>query len=59
MARTRRLVTSLGRLLATKSEVVLQIRKRLLIAGRSRMGNETSKGDELDVAIYMGDVQGD
>lgn len=58
MARTRRLVTSLTRLLATKSEVVAQIRKRLLTAGRSGLGNGAGKDDDIEVAIYMGDVQG-
>lgn len=56
MARVRRLVTSLARLLATKSEVVSQIRKRFLIGGRqtaSPTGNE-----DVEIAIYMGDVQG-
>ncbi|KAG1757622.1 hypothetical protein EDB19DRAFT_1901130 [Suillus lakei] len=55
MARARRLVTSLARLLATKSEVISQIRKRFLIGGRqtaSPRGN-----DDLEIAIYMGDVQ--
>ncbi|KAG1864249.1 hypothetical protein DFJ58DRAFT_655998 [Suillus subalutaceus] len=55
MARARRLVTSLTRLLATKSEVISQIRKRFLIGGRqiaSPQGN-----DDLEIAIYMGDVQ--
>lgn len=55
MARARRLVTSLTRLLATKSEVISQIRKRFLIGGRQityPQGN-----DDLEIAIYMGDVQ--
>lgn len=51
MARIRRLVTSLGRLLATKSEVIAQLRKRLLTGG-------ISKADDTEVAIYMGDIQG-
>lgn len=50
MARTRRLVTSLGRLLASKSEVMTQIRKRLL----SERGIGTS--DDVEVAMYMGQV---
>jgi magnesium transporter len=58
MARTRRLVTSLGRLLATKSEVITQLRKRLLSSTQSGLGSWGEKGDEVDVAIYMGDVQG-
>jgi magnesium transporter len=54
MATTRRLVTSLTRLLATKSEVVTQIRKRLL----SGSGNgKASSSEEVEVAMYMGDVQ--
>ncbi|KAI4523066.1 hypothetical protein K525DRAFT_197336 [Schizophyllum commune Loenen D] len=55
MARTRRLVTQLVRLLASKSEVITQITKRLLTTtGMSRRAN----GEErLEVAIYMGDVQ--
>lgn len=59
MARTRRLVTSLARLLATKSEVVSQIRKRLLTTSQSGLGNGISKGDGgvVEVAMYMGDVQ--
>lgn len=58
MARTRRLVTSLTRLLAAKSEVVTQIRKRLLTSGHSGLGNGAGKDDDVEVAIYMGDVQG-
>lgn len=59
MARTRKLVTTLGRLLGTKSDVVTQIRKRLLAASQSGLGNRMqTKGEELEVAIYMGDVQG-
>ncbi|KAF8960999.1 hypothetical protein BDZ97DRAFT_1921686 [Flammula alnicola] len=51
MARTRKLVTVLGRLLATKSDVVTQIRKRLTKAAAGAHGSE-----EFEVAIYMGDV---
>lgn len=57
MARVRRLVTSLNRLLASKSDIITQIRKRLLKAGTSQLGNETGKDEELEVAIYMGDIQ--
>lgn len=53
MVRTRKLVTGLGRLLGTKSDVVTQIRKRLT---RSAQGEHTSEA--LEIAIYMGDVQG-
>jgi magnesium transporter len=55
MARARRLVTSLTRLLATKSEVVSQIRKRFLIGGRQTASSQGN--DDLEIAIYMGDVQ--
>lgn len=56
MARTRRLVTSLTRVLAHKSEVVAQLQKRLLTVGEGGLGH----GDEHDhdVYVYMGDVQG-
>lgn len=56
MARTRRLVTSLTRVLAHKSEVVTQLQKRLLTVGEGGLGH----GDEHDhgVYVYMGDVQG-
>ena len=56
MAKTRRLVTSLTRFLAAKSEVVAQIRKRMLKTGEAGLGNGT--GDDRDVWVYMGDVQG-
>jgi magnesium transporter len=55
MARARRLVTSLTRLLATKSEVISQIRKRFLIGGRQKASPQGN--DDLEIAIYMGDVQ--
>ncbi len=51
MAKARRLVTSLTRLLASKADVVLQIRKRLL------SGND-KKVEDVEIAIYMGDIQG-
>ncbi|EKM83913.1 hypothetical protein AGABI1DRAFT_66982 [Agaricus bisporus var. burnettii JB137-S8] len=54
MARTRRLVTSLGRLLASKSEVVAQIKKRLLKTGTL---DPSVNAEELEVAMYMGDIQ--
>jgi len=59
MARTRKLVTVLGRLLATKSDVVTQIRKRLMrtaVSGGNEANSQTA--EELEIAIYMGDVQG-
>ncbi|KAF5385208.1 hypothetical protein D9615_001493 [Tricholomella constricta] len=57
MARSRRLVTSLTRLLATKLEVIAQIRKRLLTSSKAVPANRKRWNDDLDVAIYMGDVQ--
>ncbi|KAI0308244.1 hypothetical protein B0F90DRAFT_144362 [Multifurca ochricompacta] len=51
MARTRRLVTSVARVLATKPEVVAGIRKRLMTSEGQVVG------DDAEVAIYLGDVQ--
>jgi len=51
MARTRRLATSVVRVLATKPEVVAGIRKRLLAPD----GADSS--EDAEVAIYFGDVQ--
>jgi magnesium transporter len=53
MARTRRLVTSVARVLATKPEVIAGIRKRLLASHGS------ASSDATEVAIYFGDVQGE
>ncbi|KAI0032743.1 hypothetical protein K488DRAFT_49194 [Vararia minispora EC-137] len=52
MARTRRLVTTLGRVLATKGEVVGRLKKRLLTGEHGVIGQ-----DDVEVAIYLGDVQ--
>lgn len=52
MARTRRLVTTVARVLATKPEVVAGIRKRLMT------GDRLVAGDDAEVGIYFGDVQG-
>jgi len=51
MARTRRLVTSVARVLATKPEVVAGVRKRLMTA------DSLVAGDDAEVGIYLGDVQ--
>ena len=56
VAHVRRLVTSLSRFLAAKSEVVAQVKKRILMTGEHGLGNGT--GDDHDVFTYMGDVQG-
>jgi magnesium transporter len=59
MASTRRLVTSLTRLLGTKSEVVSQIRKRL--TGGAMMGLNMGPFEQVlaaEVSIYLGDIQG-
>jgi magnesium transporter len=58
LAKTRRLVTSLTRLLATKSEVIAQIRKRLLTPNHTGIGFGENVAEDIDVAIYLGDVQG-
>ncbi|TBU35326.1 hypothetical protein BD309DRAFT_989787 [Dichomitus squalens] len=55
MARIRRLVTSLSRFIAVKSEVVTQVKKRLLTKGEWSLGSGTE--DDLDIFVYMGDVQ--
>lgn len=52
MARMRRLVTSLTRLLASKSELVSQIRKRYLSNGK------VVHDESVEIAMYMGDIQG-
>ncbi|KAJ6519779.1 hypothetical protein C8R45DRAFT_852980 [Mycena sanguinolenta] len=52
MARARRLLTSLSRLLSSKSEVIAQLRKRLLTASQSE-----SNVERAEVAMYLGDVQ--
>ncbi|KAF9044562.1 hypothetical protein BDZ89DRAFT_1059044 [Hymenopellis radicata] len=54
MAKARRLVTSLTRLLAVKSDIILQIRKRLLLAGAA--SPEDKREDAAEIAIHMGDV---
>lgn len=53
MARTRRLVTTLSRVLVAKSEVVTRLQKRLGDSIQAFGGRE----DE-DLVIYMGDVRG-
>ena len=60
MAATRRIVTSLGRLLATKDEVITQIRKRLQPTAYDpkERGVGLDMQDDREIAIYMGDVQG-
>lgn len=58
IARTRKLVNMLTRLLLTKSKVIAQIRKRLLTPSQSGLGNGTNKYEDIEVSIYLGDVQG-
>ncbi|KAL5519085.1 hypothetical protein ACEPAH_768 [Sanghuangporus vaninii] len=59
IAAMRRIVTSLGRLLGTKGEVIAQIRKRLILASVGTNSVNLGLGAVLDgeVAIYMGDIQ--
>ena len=54
---TRKLVTSLVRLLATKSDVLTAFRKRLLRASTIKPKSTTARSSE-ELAIYSGDVQG-
>ena len=54
---TRKLVTSLVRLLATKSDVLTAFRKRLLRASTLKPKSMTARSSE-ELAIYSGDVQG-
>jgi len=58
IARTRKLVTTLARLLSTKSEVIAQIQKRLITFSSSKLGNGSRSNEDADLAIYMGDIQG-
>ena len=58
MARVKRLVTVLGRLLNTKADVITSLKKRLLKAVKSHTGTNRQTAEELEVAIYMGDIQG-
>jgi magnesium transporter len=54
---TRKLVTSLVRLLATKSDVLTAFRKRLLRASTLKPKSMTARSSE-ELAIYSGDIQG-
>ena len=54
---TRKLVTSLVRLLATKSDVLTAFRKRLLRASTLKPKSMTARNSE-ELAIYSGDIQG-
>jgi len=59
MARAKKLVTVLGRLLNAKSDVITGIKKRLVKAVESGgTGHKGQVPDELEVVIYMGDIQG-
>ena len=54
---TRKLVTSLVRLLATKSDVLTAFRKRLLRASTLKPKSMAARSSE-ELAIYSGDIQG-
>lgn len=59
MGSTRKLVTSLVRLLTTKPDVLAAFRKRLMrVAALKSQSMTGQSSDELEVAIYSGDVQG-
>ena len=55
---TRKLVTSLVRLLATKSDVLTAFRKRLLRASTLKPKSSMTPRSSEELAIYSGDVQG-
>jgi magnesium transporter len=57
MTSTRRLVTSLGKLLVGKSEVIGRIQKRLSTAGANKRLIHNGYANEIE--MYMGDVQGE
>ncbi|THH16825.1 hypothetical protein EW146_g3876 [Bondarzewia mesenterica] len=57
MARTKRLVTSLGRALMSKSEVVARLQKRLFTTSDGELVQVGKSGDEVELAMYLGDVQ--
>ncbi|TDL28630.1 hypothetical protein BD410DRAFT_893604 [Rickenella mellea] len=57
MAATRRIVTSLSRLLATKGEVVMQMRKRLHMIGSNGGGLNISSSEIHEVDYHLSDVQ--
>lgn len=60
MAATRRIVTSLGRLLASKGDVIAQIRKRMRMASPEAASAGPGPGEiDGEIAIYMGDIQGE
>ena len=54
---TRKLVTSLVRLLATKSDVLTAFRKRLLRSSTLKPKSMAARSSE-ELAIYSGDIQG-
>ena len=54
---TRKLVTSLVRLLATKSDVLTAFRKRLLRTSTPKPKLMTARSSD-ELAIYSGDIQG-
>lgn len=56
MTSTRRLVTSLGRLLVGKSEVIGRIQKRLSTTRDNK--RLIQNGYSNEISMYMGDVQG-
>lgn len=58
IAATRRIVTSLGRLLGTKGDVIAQIQKRLLNGESNGSGSRSQLQDDGEIAMYMGDIQG-
>jgi Mg2+ and Co2+ transporter CorA len=59
MARVKKLIAVLGRLLSSKSDVMTGIKKRLIKGIDSRPGTGYGKTpEEVEIAIYMTDIQG-
>jgi Mg2+ and Co2+ transporter CorA len=61
MARVKKLIAVLGRLLSSKSDLVTGIKKRLVKAITSRPQGRAHKQtpEELEIAMYMTDIQGE
>lgn len=60
MARAKKLIAVLGRLLNSKSDVITGIKKRLMKAIDSKPIGMAHKRtpEELEIALYMSDIQG-
>jgi magnesium transporter len=61
MARVKKLIAVLGRLLSSKSDVLTGIKKRLIKAIESRTDGtvDGQAPEEVEIAMYMTDIQGE